>query len=121
MGWPLHSDPPEHRRNGSAKPLVTVIHFPYDVLQQTEVPVPEVRPEGIEWDDVNLRHATAHGVGAAEIEQVIANGPRYRRNRRGRSADYLATGLTDGGRRVVVAVEWRATTRLVRPITAWEE
>jgi hypothetical protein len=52
---------------------------------------------------------------------VIANGPVYRRNKRGRSADYLAFGTTDGGRRVVVAVEWRAATRRVRPITAWEE
>jgi hypothetical protein len=66
-------------------------------------------------------HATTHGVSADEIDQVIANGPVYRRNKRGRSADYLAYGVTDGGRRVVVAVEWRAAIRVVRPITAWEE
>jgi hypothetical protein len=52
--------------------------------------VPELWPEGTEWDE------------------------------RGRSADYLATGSTDGGRQVVVAVEWRPVTRRVRPITAWE-
>lgn len=83
--------------------------------------MPELWPEGSEWDDRNLMHATAHGVSADEIDQVIANGPVYRRNKRGRSADYLAFGVTDGGRRVVVAVEWRASVRLVRPITAWEE
>jgi uncharacterized DUF497 family protein len=83
--------------------------------------VPELCPEGIEWDDSNLIHATRHGISAEEIDQVIANGPLYRRNKRGRSADYLACGTTDGGRSVVIAVEWQATTRRVRPITAWEE
>lgn len=83
--------------------------------------MPEVRPEGIAWDDGNLLHATAHGVSADEIDQAIANEPVYRRNKRGRSADFLAYGVTDGGRRVVVAVEWRHAARVVRPITAWEE
>lgn len=82
--------------------------------------MPELWPEGTEWDEGNLAHATAHGISADEIDQVIANGPAYRRNKRGRSADYLAFGITDGGRRVVVAVEWRQATRRIRPITAWE-
>lgn len=82
--------------------------------------MPELWPEGTEWDEHNLSHATAHGVSAEEIDQVVANGPVYRRNKRGRAADYLAIGTTDGGRNVVVAVEWRAATRRVRPITAWE-
>lgn len=47
--------------------------------------MPELWPEGTEWDDGNLGHATAHGISAAEIDQVIANGPVYRRNKRGRS------------------------------------
>ncbi len=83
--------------------------------------MPELLPEAIEWDDGNLAHATGHGVSAEEIDQVIAKGPVYRRNRRGRSTDYLAFGETDGGRRIVVAVEWRPRTRTMRPISAWEE
>jgi hypothetical protein len=83
--------------------------------------MPELWPEGTEWDDGNLQHATAHGVSADEIDEVIANGAVYRRNKRGRSADYLAFGTTDGGRSLVVAVEWRPAVRRVRPITAWEE
>lgn len=83
--------------------------------------MPELWPEGVEWDDNNHIHATQHGISADEIDQVIANGPVYRRNKRGRSADYLASGTTDGGRRVVVAVVWLAATCRVRPITAWEE
>jgi hypothetical protein len=83
--------------------------------------VPEVWPEAIEWDDTNSIQATAHGITAEEIEQVIANGPVYRRNKRGRAGDLLAAGTTDGGRRVVVAVAWDAARRTVRPITAWED
>jgi uncharacterized protein (DUF1778 family) len=45
--------------------------------------MPELWPEGIEWDDGNLSHATKHGISADEIDQVIANGPEYRRNKRG--------------------------------------
>jgi hypothetical protein len=41
--------------------------------------MPELWPEGTEWDEYNLADATAHGVSADEIDQVIANGPVYRR------------------------------------------
>lgn len=83
--------------------------------------MPEIWPEVIEWDDGNMTHATGHGVSMEEITQVIASGPTYRQNRRGRSADLLAFGLTDGGRAIVVAVAWDAATRTIRPITAWEQ
>lgn len=83
--------------------------------------MPEIWPEAIEWDEGNLSHATTHGVTAEEIEQVIVNGPTYRRNKRGRAADLLAFGVTDGGRAVVVAIVWDATRQVVRPITAWED
>jgi hypothetical protein len=52
--------------------------------------VPEISPEIIDWDE------------------------------RGRAADYLALGSTDGGREVVVAVSWDGARRSIRPITAWE-
>jgi hypothetical protein len=51
---------------------------------------PEISPEIIDWDE------------------------------RGRAADYLALGSTDGGREVVVAVSWDGARRSIRPITAWE-
>lgn len=83
--------------------------------------MPELLPEDIEWDDDNRAHATGHGITQGEIDQAIMNGAVYRQNKRGRSADFLAFGTTDGGRRIVVAVVWQPATRLVRPITAWEE
>ncbi len=83
--------------------------------------MPELWPEGTEWDEHTTWSMPPHTASAAnEIDQMIANGPEYRRNKRGRSADYLAVGVTDGGRRDVVAVEWRPATRRTRPITAWE-
>lgn len=83
--------------------------------------MPEVWPEAIDWDEGNEEHTTAHGVTVEEIEQVIANRALYWRNKRGRAADFLAFGETNGGRRVVVAVVWNAARRTVRPITAWED
>jgi uncharacterized DUF497 family protein len=73
----------------------------------------------VEWDESNEAHATRHGVSVAEIEQVLAAGPVFRPDRRG-SGDYLAEGVTDGGRRVRVAVAHDPTRRVLRPITAWE-
>ena len=83
--------------------------------------MPELDPLDIQWDDDNLEHATGHGISADEIDQVIINRPSYRKNKNGRSGDYLAFGVTDGGRRVVAVVRWIADERLVPPITAWDE
>ncbi|MEU8818642.1 hypothetical protein [Actinoplanes sp. NPDC048796] len=90
-------------------------------MTRAEAAVPEIWPEHIEWDDHNLEHATRHGVSAAEVDQVLNSGPKYYRNRKGRSGDLVAIGLTRGGRTVVVVVEWRPATAVMRPITAWEE
>lgn len=83
--------------------------------------MPELDPLDIQWDDYNREHATGHGISTDEIDQVIINRPSYRKNKAGRSGDYLAVGATDGGRRVVVVVKWIADERLMRPITAWDE
>jgi hypothetical protein len=58
-----------------------------------------VRIEAVELDDRNLAHVTFR-VSATEIRQVFENGPEFRRNRSGRTADYVAIGVADGGSRV---------------------
>ncbi len=63
-----------------------------------------IDPEDIEWDEGNVEHATRHGISAAEITQVLLNDPTIRRNRKGRSGDYYALGVTDGDRKVAVVV-----------------
>ncbi|MDQ3987868.1 MAG: hypothetical protein M3291_01460 [Actinomycetota bacterium] len=52
-----------------------------------------VRIETVELDDRNVAHATSR-VSAAEIRQVFENGPELRRNRSGRTADFVAIGVT---------------------------
>lgn len=64
-------------------------------------------------------HATSHGVSVAEIEQVLANQPRFRADRRG-SGDFLAEGVSDGGRPLRIVVAYDQAPRLLRPITTWE-
>lgn len=80
-----------------------------------------IAPDDIDWDDANRVHATRHGVSVDEITQALLNDPTMRRNRKGRAATHLAYGVTDGGRRVVIAVGWNQRARMVRPITAWEQ
>lgn len=79
-----------------------------------------IDPEDIEWDEGNIEHATRHGISAAEITQVLLNNPTIRRNRKGRSGDYHAFDVTDGGREVAVVVAWEPERRIIRPITARE-
>lgn len=55
-----------------------------------------VRIEEVELDDRNTAHATSR-VSVAEICQVFDNDPEFRQNRSGRTADYVAIGVTDGG------------------------
>jgi uncharacterized DUF497 family protein len=78
-----------------------------------------VRYDEIEIGDANEPHVTRHGVTVTEIHQVFAHEPTVRRNRHTGTADYLATGTTDGGRKITVAFDYDADTRIARPIAAW--
>lgn len=75
--------------------------------------------EAVEWDEHNEAHATRHGVSVGEIDQVLAGGAIFRPDRRG-SGDFLAEGVTNGGRRLRVVVAHDPVRRVLRPITAWE-
>lgn len=78
-----------------------------------------MRIETVQFDEHNEHHATRHGVSAAEIVQVLANDPEVRRNRRDRTAGYLATGLTDGGTAVRIAFDHDGESGTARPLAAW--
>lgn len=73
----------------------------------------------IEIDDGNEVHLTRHGVSLAEVQQVFANHPDVRRNRKNRASTHIALGTTNGGRRVLVPFIDQGDGR-ARPITAWE-
>ncbi|MGB6163682.1 MAG: hypothetical protein WCF33_14355 [Pseudonocardiaceae bacterium] len=70
-------------------------------------------------DENNEHHVTRHGVSAREITQVFRNDPAIRRNRRARTGDYIALGVTDGGRQILVIFSYTDGYG-VRPIAAWE-
>jgi len=78
-----------------------------------------VRITEIEIDDRNEAHLIRHGVSVVEVQQVFANRPDVRRNRKGRAGTHLARGETAGGRSVIVPFIDRGEGR-IRPITAWE-
>jgi hypothetical protein len=56
---------------------------------------------------------------AAEICQVFDNEPVFRRNKSGRTADYVAIGVTRGGSRVRVNFIYDLARRTARPVSAW--
>ncbi len=74
--------------------------------------------ETVELDDRNVAHATTR-VSAAEICEVFDNNPVFRRNTSGRTADYVAIGMTDGGSRVRVNFIYDLARRTARPVSAW--
>jgi len=78
-----------------------------------------VRITEIEIDDRNEPHLTSHGVSITEVQQVLANQPDVRRNRKGRAGTHLARGETTGGRSVMIPFVDQGDGR-IRPITAWE-
>ncbi len=67
-----------------------------------------------EWDGRNRWKPLRHGVLPDEVEEVFHNGPHVRRTRSGR---YIAYGVTDEGRYIVV-VFVVGPGGGVRPITA---
>jgi hypothetical protein len=74
--------------------------------------------ETVELDERNIAHATAR-VSAAEISEVFINNPVFRRNKSGRTADYVAIGVTDGGSQVRVNFIYDRARRTARPVSAW--
>ena len=72
----------------------------------------------MELDDRNIAHATTR-VSAAEICEVFDNDPVFHRNTSGRTADYVAIGVTDGGSRVRVNFIYNHAQRTARPVSTW--
>ncbi|MFI0449317.1 hypothetical protein [Actinomadura sp. 6N118] len=82
----------------------------------------------LDWDDANREHATRR-VSETEINQIFANRDALKIESNSgelRSGDYIAYGITDGGKRVAVVFQYPVITPhgqelpTPRPITAWE-
>jgi hypothetical protein len=80
--------------------------------------VPPVKVLSVRWQ-TNAEHATRRAT-REEVEEVFANGPIVRTNRRGRVATHLAIGRTDSGRPLTIAFIYVASAQAAYPISAWE-
>lgn len=74
----------------------------------------------VEFDEGNESELAAHGITALEAWQVLANEPTWARNKKGRAANWLAVGRTDGGRRLSLPVVYDPVRRRIRPVTGWD-
>ena len=69
-----------------------------------------------EWDDGNLDELARHGLDHSTVLQVAGGGPKFRRNKKGRSASHQMIGPDSGGRHWTVCIvclhgeRWRAVT-----------
>lgn len=74
--------------------------------------------ELVEFDDANEPHLAERGVTPAEVQQVFLDDPLWAPNLKGRTATWLMIGRTDGGRPLVVMVNYDEVRAVLRPITA---
>jgi len=74
-----------------------------------------------EWDDDNVPKLGLRDIRPQDVEHVLWNGPRWLRNKRAGTADWLMEGRDSGGRRLLVGVLWRDEEEgVLRAITARE-
>ena len=74
--------------------------------------------EFLEFDEANETHLAIRDVIPTEVMQVFLGDPLWAPNVKGRTADWLMIGRTDGGRPLVVAVIYDEVRSALRPITA---
>ena len=72
-----------------------------------------MRVKGFSWDEDNEEHIARHGVESWEAEEVLFNRPYLRKTREGK---YMAYGIADSGRHILVVFAREKTH--VRVITA---
>ena len=73
-----------------------------------------MRIDAFDWDEGNEWKPLAHGVVLDEVEEIFFNNPHIRR---GREARYLAYGVTEDGRQLLVVFVYVSAT-VIRPVTA---
>ena len=80
----------------------------------------------IEWDESNEEKVWNHGISSFEIEECFGNVYTVRPHNKAKSQPkvygdrFLVRGVTDGGRGLVIIVQYKGSN-VVRPITAWDE
>ena len=79
----------------------------------------------LEWDEYNQEKIWKHAIRDFEIEECFENAHAVRPHAKMKSEPrkyrdrYCVTGITHGGRRIQIIVQFKGGNN-VRPITAWE-
>lgn len=76
------------------------------------------RIESWQWDDDNLAELADHGISWTTVEEVTDENPRFRRNKKRRTAIRQMIGLDSGGTMWTICIKpityqpgvWRAIT-----------
>jgi hypothetical protein len=75
---------------------------------------------GFQWDAGNLSKLAARNITKDDVEAVFAGRPRWSRNKRRGTAEWLMTGPDGSGRRLTIGVLWAdEQRRVLRAITGW--
>lgn len=74
-----------------------------------------------EWDEGNVAKLALRDIRPEDVEAVFWNGPRWFRNKRAGTGDWVMEGRDDGGRPLLVVVLWSTRhERTLRAISARE-
>jgi hypothetical protein len=77
-----------------------------------------IRIQDLDLDEQNIDEMAAHELTVDSLDQILDNRPRFRRNKRNRTATHQMVGPDDGGRFWVVCIAERGP-EFWRPITGW--
>jgi hypothetical protein len=109
-----------HWRGVSRGVVCRSMPLTWDFAISSDGPCPPVTTPAVSLTH-RLGAPARRGVTAREVEQVFANEPTWRRNKRGRAAQYAMDGRTDAGRPLRVLVTWADEAgRVLRAVTAWD-
>jgi len=88
--------------------------------------VPWGENPALDWDEWNLNEIAKHHVHDFEVEQCLENPYTVRPHVKAQSQPkkygdrFMVRGVTDGGRRLIVIVQYQGGP-CVRPVTAFDE
>lgn len=73
-------------------------------------------PVAFDWDDLNCRHLTRHGITCSEFEEAMSNGPILADfNNESGEGRWVALGATGALRVLVLVFTYRGER--IRPVT----
>ena len=71
------------------------------------------------FDDENIEKLARHGITPEQVEQLLENRHKVKRNRPGRRAAWLLVGRDHGGKCITLPIEETDQPGRWRPVTGW--